>query len=57
MSHNVIANLISIMFHTIALFCFGHLLKLSHYAIWFDYNIILKLDNNPHFQGISKGTS
>lgn len=57
MSHNVIANLISIMFHTIALFCFGHLLKLSHYAIWFDYNIILKLGNNLHFQGVSKDTS
>lgn len=49
MSHNVTDKVISAMLHTIALFCFGHLLKLSHYTIWFEYNIILKLVNNLHF--------
>lgn len=49
MFHNVITKVISDMLCTIALFCFGHLLKLSHYTIWFEYNIILKLVNDPHF--------
>lgn len=49
MSHNVITTFISAMCHTIALFFCGNLLKLSHYAIWFEYNIMVKFGNNPHF--------
>lgn len=45
----MITTFISAMFHTIALFFCGHLLKLSHFAICFEYNIMLKFGNNPHF--------
>lgn len=49
MFYHVITEFASGTFHAIALFYFGHLLKLSHYAIWYEYNIMLKLSNNPQF--------